>query len=59
MHESGHYLMSTFMHYCSQVLYGCTLNTDFLFNTSYWHAVDLRYKRNLFYRYASGVKWMH
>ena len=31
----------------SQVLYGCTLNTDFLFDNRYWHAVDLRYKRNL------------
>ena len=31
----------------SQVLYGCNLNTDFLFNNRYWHAVDLRYKRNL------------
>ena len=31
----------------SQVLYGCTLNTDFLFDNRCWHAVDLRYKRNL------------
>ena len=28
----------------SQVLYGCNLNTDVLF---YWHAVDLRYRRNV------------
>ena len=31
----------------SQVLYGFTLNTDFLFDNRNWHAVDLRYKRNL------------
>ena len=31
----------------SQVLYGYTLNTDFLFGNRYWHAADLRYKRNL------------
>ena len=36
-----HYLIS------SQVLYGCTLNTDFLFDNRYWHVVALRYKRYL------------
>ena len=41
MSHAWQYLIS------SQVLYGCTLNTDFLFDSRYWHAVDLRYKRNL------------
>ena len=41
MSRAWQYLIS------SQVLYGCTLNTDFLFDNRYWHAVDLRYKRNL------------
>ena len=31
----------------SQVLYRCTLKTQFLFDNRYWHAVALRYKRNL------------
>ena len=30
----------------SQVLYGCTLNTDFLLDNRHWYAVALRCKRN-------------
>ena len=57
MHDSGHTLWYGNCHsrtsrtrqylFRSQVLYGSTLNTDFLFNNKYWHALDLRYKRNL------------
>ena len=41
MSHTWQYLIS------SQVLYGCGLNNEILFDSRYWHAVDLQYKRNL------------
>ena len=34
----------------SQTLHGCTLNTEFLFDNRYWHAVEWRYKQKLLSR---------
>ena len=57
MHESGHTYGNIDIHsrtsctwqylISSQILYGCALNTDFFFDNRYWHAVALRYNRNL------------